>query len=104
MCSSDLVWDPDIEGSISSGLTQVHSSTHGFVWDPGIGSQLHRANRVAHILGLLEGKQSRNGRSVIFPFLVSPMTGLGWTSRVRSRPIQVQVGVISGPRGFLEEF
>ena len=63
----------------------MHSSTHGFVWDPGIGSQLHRANRVAHIFGLLEGKQSWGGRSVIFPFLVSPTTGLGWTSRVRRR-------------------
>ena len=29
--SERLVWDPGIEGSISSGLTQVHSSTHRFV-------------------------------------------------------------------------
>ena len=51
-----------------SGLTQVHSNTHGFVWDPGIGSQLQQANRVAQIFGLLEGKQSWGGRSVIFHF------------------------------------
>ena len=42
---------------------------------------------MAHIFGLLEGKQSWGGRFVIFPFLVSPMIGLGWTSRVRSRPV-----------------
>ena len=65
----------------------MHSTTHGFVWDPGIGSQLQRANRLAHIFGLLEGKQSWGGRSVMFLLLVSPMTGLGWTSRVRSRPV-----------------
>ena len=61
-------WDPDIEGSVPGDLTQEHSSTHGFVCDPGIASQLHRANRVAHIFGLLEGKQSWGGRSVIFLF------------------------------------
>ena len=42
---------------------------------------------MAHIFGLLEGKQSWGGRSVILPFLVSPTTGLGWTSRVRSRQV-----------------
>ena len=81
------VWDLDIEGSVPRGLTQVHSSTQRFVWDPGIGSQLRQANRVAHIYRLLEGKQSWGGRSVIFPFLVSPMIGLGGTSRVRSRQV-----------------
>ena len=81
------VWDPDIEGSIPSGLTQVYSSTLRFVWDLGIGSQLRWANRVAHIFRLFEGKQSWGGRSVIFPFLVSSMTGLGLTSRVRSRQV-----------------
>ena len=79
--------DPDIEGSILGGLTQAHSCTRRFVWDSGIGSQLHRADRVAHIFGLLEGKQSWGGRSVIFLFLVSPTTGSGWTSRVRSKQV-----------------
>ena len=43
--------------------------------------------RVAHIFGFLEGKQSWGGRSVIFPFLVSPTTGPGWSSIVRSRQV-----------------
>ena len=47
--SERSVWDLSIEGSIPGGLTQVHSSTKRFVWDPGIGSQLRQANRVAHI-------------------------------------------------------
>ena len=85
--SERSVWDPGIEGSIPNGLTQVHSSTQRFVWDPGIGSQLRRANRVAHIFRLLEGKQSWGERSVIFLFLVSPTTGSGWTSGVRSRQV-----------------
>ena len=42
---------------------------------------------MAHIFGLLEGKQSWGGRSVIFPFLASPTTGSGWTSGVRSRQV-----------------
>ena len=80
--SERSIWDHGIEGSIPGGLTKVHNSTQGFVWDSSIGSQLHRANRVTHIFGLLEGKQSWGERSVIFLFLVSPMTGLGGTSRV----------------------
>ena len=51
--SERKVWDPGIEGSIPSGLTQVHSNTQRFVWDPGIGSQFRWANRVAHIFRLL---------------------------------------------------
>ena len=47
--SERSVWDPDIRGSIPSGLTQVHSSTQRFVWDPGIESQWRWVNRVAHI-------------------------------------------------------
>lgn len=86
-CGKRSVWDPGIEGSILGGLTQAHSSIQGFVWDPGIGSQLHRANRAAHIFGFLEGKQSWGGSSVIFLCLVSPMTGLEWTSRVRSKQV-----------------
>ena len=85
--SERSVWDPSIKGSIPSGLTQVHSSTQGFVWDPGIGSQLHRASRVAHIFELLEGKQSWGRRSVIFLFLVFLMTGLGWISKVGTRHV-----------------
>ena len=76
------VWDPDIEGSIPGRWTQVHSSTHEFVWDPGIGSQLHRANIMVHIFGLLEGKQSWGKGFVMFLFLVFLMTWLGWTFRV----------------------
>ena len=36
-CSERSVWDPDIEGYVPGDLTQEHSNTQGFVWDPGIG-------------------------------------------------------------------
>ena len=65
----------------------MHGSTKGFVWDLSIASEFHWANRVAHIFLFLKGKQSWGGRSDIFLFLVSPMIGLGWTSRVGSRQV-----------------
>ena len=85
--SQRLFWDSGIEGSVHGGSTQRHNITQQFVWDLGIGSQLHRANKLVHIFGLLEGKKSWGGGFVMFLFLVFLMTWLGWTFRVRGRQV-----------------
>ena len=40
-----------------------------------------------HLRGAMTIRSSAQDRTVMFPFLVSPVTGLGGTSRVRSKPV-----------------
>ena len=81
--SQSLVQEPSIKGFIHGCMARGHGITQWFVWDLGIGFQLHRTMRLVDRYRLLEGKQSWGGRIfVIFLFLVSLMAWLGWTSMV----------------------
>lgn len=99
-----LVWDPSIKESVHGKLTQEQSFTQWFVWDPSIGSQLRRATRLVHKLGLLEGKQSWGGRTVMSSFLFFFIVQPGGFPEQRMAKSVEQVYAIKGPDGVLRRF